>query len=404
MRRAARVARPSARRAARGLGASSAQLVGRERELAAGREARRRRPRGRGRHPVRHRRGGDRQDAPPRRAAGGVRARGAASAAARSGSRAAASPTASRCRTGRSGTSSARLARRRGRRAGAPRPRGAPPAASTGCSATGALEIYPYLGALLGLSLEPDAAARLAELSPEALQYRTFEVVRDASRAPRRGRARRRRAGGPALGRRDVAPAAASGCSAGRDGPRVLLVVAQRARARPPVLAAEGGGAARAPPPHPRARRSRRCPGDAERELLHALVGERNAPAEMERRVLDRRRETRSTWRSSSARSSTPGALVHDEEGWRFDHAVPVEIPPTVEKVILARIDRLEPECARRADGRVGARPPVRLCRSSRAWPATAAPQDAAPRAPAARPGPRRPPVAASRSTASSTR
>ena len=38
-------------------------------------------------------------------------------------------------------------------------------------------EIYPYLGAMLGLALEPDAAGKLAELSPEALQYRTFEVV-----------------------------------------------------------------------------------------------------------------------------------------------------------------------------------------------------------------------------------
>src|SRR5439155_1164072 len=40
-----------------------------------------------------------------------------------------------------------------------------------------ALEFYPYLGAMLGLALEPDAVARLAELSPEALQYRTFEVI-----------------------------------------------------------------------------------------------------------------------------------------------------------------------------------------------------------------------------------
>src|SRR5919106_97498 len=39
-------------------------------------------------------------------------------------------------------------------------------------------EIYPYLGAMLGLALEPEASARLEELSPEALQYRTFEVVR----------------------------------------------------------------------------------------------------------------------------------------------------------------------------------------------------------------------------------
>jgi predicted ATPase len=41
------------------------------------------------------------------------------------------------------------------------------------------LEIYPYLGAMLGITLEPEAQGRLAELSPEALQYRTFAVVRE---------------------------------------------------------------------------------------------------------------------------------------------------------------------------------------------------------------------------------
>jgi len=41
-----------------------------------------------------------------------------------------------------------------------------------------AIEYYPYLGAMLGLTLEPEAHARLAELSPEAAQYRTFEVIR----------------------------------------------------------------------------------------------------------------------------------------------------------------------------------------------------------------------------------
>ena len=36
------------------------------------------------------------------------------------------------------------------------------------------------------------------------------------------------------------------------------------------------------------------------------------------------------------------GAVTHDEDGWRFVHDVPLEVPPTVEKVILARIDRLD--------------------------------------------------------------
>ena len=38
------------------------------------------------------------------------------------------------------------------------------------------------------------------------------------------------------------------------------------------------------------------------------------------------------------------GALVRDGDAWRFDHAVTIEIPPTVEKVILSRIDRLSSE------------------------------------------------------------
>ena len=35
-------------------------------------------------------------------------------------------------------------------------------------------QLYPYLGALLGVTLEPDVQAGLAELAPEALQYRTL--------------------------------------------------------------------------------------------------------------------------------------------------------------------------------------------------------------------------------------
>ncbi len=37
-------------------------------------------------------------------------------------------------------------------------------------------------------------------------------------------------------------------------------------------------------------------------------------------------------------------ALVREGDALRFDHDVPVEVPPTVERVILARIDRLPPE------------------------------------------------------------
>lgn len=40
-----------------------------------------------------------------------------------------------------------------------------------------AADIYPYLARLIDLSLEGDSAGRILQLSPESLQYRTFEVV-----------------------------------------------------------------------------------------------------------------------------------------------------------------------------------------------------------------------------------
>jgi len=45
-----------------------------------------------------------------------------------------------------------------------------------------AADSYPHLAAILGLTLEPAAAAGLAQLSPEAQQFRTFEVLLDLLR------------------------------------------------------------------------------------------------------------------------------------------------------------------------------------------------------------------------------
>ena len=39
------------------------------------------------------------------------------------------------------------------------------------------------------------------------------------------------------------------------------------------------------------------------------------------------------------------GALVQTGEGWQFVGEATIEIPPTIEKVILSRLDRLEPGC-----------------------------------------------------------
>ena len=81
--------------------------------------------------------------------------------------------------------------------------------------------------------------------------------------------------------------------------------------------------------------------GDGGRELLRSLIGGTELAPAMERRILEPA-EGNPFFLEEIVRSLVDaGALVHDRDGWRFDHEVDVEVPPTVEKVIVARIDRL---------------------------------------------------------------
>ena len=83
--------------------------------------------------------------------------------------------------------------------------------------------------------------------------------------------------------------------------------------------------------------------GDAGRELLTALVGRDTLPGLVERQILEPA-EGNPFFLEELVRSMVDaGALVAEGGGWRFDHAVDLQVPPTVEKVILARIDRLPP-------------------------------------------------------------
>jgi ABC-type oligopeptide transport system substrate-binding subunit len=83
--------------------------------------------------------------------------------------------------------------------------------------------------------------------------------------------------------------------------------------------------------------------GDSDGELLAALVAPATLPAELERRVLEAA-DGNPFFLEELVRSlADVGALVREDDGWRFDHAVEVEVPPTVEKAILARLDRLSP-------------------------------------------------------------
>jgi ABC-type oligopeptide transport system substrate-binding subunit/class 3 adenylate cyclase len=203
------------------------------------------------------------------------------------------------------------------------------------------LEIYPYLGALLGLTLEPDARARLAELSPEALQYRTFEVVRGVL-------ARLAEDGPLAVALEDLHWADATSLQllehlvSDTETSALLLVLTTRPE-RDHTAWRVKEDVARELPHRSDELALEALSGDAGRELLHALVGERTLPEEMERAVLAPA-EGNPFFLEELVRSlEDAGALVREGDRWRFDHLVEIEIPPTIEKALLARIDRLEP-------------------------------------------------------------
>ncbi len=206
-------------------------------------------------------------------------------------------------------------------------------------------EIYPYLGTMLDLTLEPDARARVAELSPEALQYRTFEVVRTlvACLADR----------GPVglviddLHWADPTSIQLTTSLLGvTEEAAVLLVFAMRSeRDRPGWRVREQAGME---VPHRLVELSLEGLGaDAERRLLESLVGVGTLPAGLERRLLEEA-EGNPFFLDELIRSITDaGAIVTDGERLSFVHEVPLHVPETVEQVILARIARLDPAAKR---------------------------------------------------------
>ena len=358
---------------------------------------------GDGRRPVHHRRGRHRQEPPGGRVARAVRGAGPELGRPPSGSRAAASPTASRCRTGRSATWCGEwLGAGRGR-ARAARARRAAPGVERALRRRGD-EIYPYLGAMLGLTAR---AGRRGRGWPSSRPRRcstgrsrwSATCCRGSPRTARSS-SRSRTCTGPTRRRCSCS----SGCSALAETRRAARPRAA-ARARPPVVARQGDGRARAPPPDPRARARGALGRRRAASCSHAWSGEATLPPELERRMLEAGRGQPVLPRGARrARSSTPGRWCARRRRLAVRPRVAVEVPQTVEKVILARIDRLGARLPRRAHGGVGARPAVRAAAArGRRRRATATVERLAARAAAARPRARGPALAASRSTASST-
>jgi ABC-type oligopeptide transport system substrate-binding subunit/class 3 adenylate cyclase len=201
-------------------------------------------------------------------------------------------------------------------------------------------ELYPYLGSLLEVALEHEAASRTAQLSPEALQWRTFEVVgqlfaRLAEEAPL------------VIAIEDLHWADSTSVllleqllSLAEDAAVLLVLSLRPERDHGSWGLREHAGREF---PHLLRELDLGPLGDADGELLAALIAPATLPADLERRVLEAA-DGNPFFLEELVRSlADVGALVRTDEGWRFDHAVEVEVPPTVEKVILARLDRLSP-------------------------------------------------------------
>jgi len=207
-----------------------------------------------------------------------------------------------------------------------------------------AAEVSPYLASLLGMATAGDSGARLLlALSAEELQQRTFAAVERLAERLAQDRP-------VVLALEDLHWADATSIQLIRsllpliERTAVLLVFTQRDE-RDHASWALKEAVSRDFPHLIREIRLEPLPFDAERTLLDGLIGAGTLPDELERRVLEAA-DGNPLYLEEVVRSlADAGAIVErNGHGWRLDHTVPIVIPETVAKVILARADRLPSE------------------------------------------------------------
>jgi ABC-type transport system substrate-binding protein/class 3 adenylate cyclase len=198
-------------------------------------------------------------------------------------------------------------------------------------------EVLPSLSALLEVDLEPDAAARWAELSPEAQRFRTFEVVRELI-------ARLTQDGSVTVAIEDVHWADPTSLDLlarladDTETEALLLLCTSRIERDHPSWRVRDEIGNRLP--HRVVRLDLGAlPAAAEGELLDALVGDR-VPPEVRSRILASA-EGNPFFLEEIVRSMLDrGTLHHDGKTWTIDPDA-AAVPVTVESVILSRIDHL---------------------------------------------------------------
>lgn len=202
-------------------------------------------------------------------------------------------------------------------------------------------QTYPYLAAVLGLNLEPEAAAHLKPLSPESLQFRTFEVIMELLRSIARDRP-------VVVSLEDLHWADATSLalterllSVAENG-GLMLAVSQRPETDHPCWTLKEKAAReyrhlfRELPLQPLRR-------EAESELLGSLAEGRTMPPNLAAQLLNYA-EGNPFYLEQLIRSLIDsGTLIAHNSHWELKRGETLQIPPSLEAVIIARIDRLEP-------------------------------------------------------------
>jgi ABC-type oligopeptide transport system substrate-binding subunit/class 3 adenylate cyclase len=202
-------------------------------------------------------------------------------------------------------------------------------------------ELYPYLATVLGLNLEAEAAAQLKPLSPESLQFRTFEVFTELLE--------RLAADRPVVISLDdlhwadpTSLALTERLLSLAEGGPVMLAISQRPETDhaswvlKEKAAREYRHLFRELPLQP-------LEPESENQLLSSLAGNRRLPAAVSDRLLSYA-EGNPFYLEQMLRSLIDrGALIPENGHWTIKAGDALEIPQTLEGVIIARIDRLEP-------------------------------------------------------------
>ena len=203
-----------------------------------------------------------------------------------------------------------------------------------------AAELGPPLASLLGGARDADERATLETLTPELLQHRIFEGIAGVLRRLADER--------PLVVSIDdlhwadpssmqlaerllplVTDAAILFVLAGRpEGEGPFECLRTTAQAQVPACTTEIALAA--------------LGSEADGKLIAGMVGGGALPRAVERRIRAQA-EGNPLYLEQLVRSLIDArALVRETGGWRFDHDVTVEIPDTLEKLVLSRIDRLD--------------------------------------------------------------